>query len=564
MALSRLTPFASAADYKAYLTALIGRYEGASSGFYVNLPHDPHPTIGYGFNIDAFTATEVRNLLTYALGGLTSLQQQGMRLIERYKAGAFDAVQFRSILSGTAGTLADQQALQSIRLSLGQQQKLLGEMLLGERDILAQSIDDRLTKALGPGAALADGVERAVLLSMYYNAPSLVGNGVRYAIANDLRGALWYEIRYNHKNQNEMRRIDESDRLGIVSASHTLADVVRNLNFLFNARDQSGKDVYATMIARDLAYGIPSGEKFPVEVAKLLAEVAAAHGYRGTLHTLTAGGVGSDNLSGRDGLTAGGQVMTATNKAIFGEGGNDILTGGRGNDLLVGGTGIDIMRGGAGNDLYVADRTGDRAVEWAGGGIDTLRVVGNGSYSVDHLEKVVLGAGVTSAAFTFASPGQMNAETARNLTIAGNAASNTISVTYTGTAPVDIGLTGGGGNDHFVFNTSGRAVADLRFTDINAGDRVDLDALLIRSQLTAGTLDLRNGWLLADGRYLVSDDVRGIWTTLSATGATVTRSGAIDSYFGTDNDWFVVEIVNHRAKLVAEFHGNLTSDMFLF
>lgn len=564
MALSRLTGFSTPQDYGTYLTNLVARYEGASAGFYVNAPYDPHPTIGYGFNIDAFTFTEVKGLLTYALGGLTALQQQGMRLIERYKAGAFDALVFRNILLGTAGTVADQAALQSIRLSLTQQQKMLTEMLLGGNHILASSIDARLTKALGIDAAIPDSLERAVLLSMYYNAPSLVGNGVRYAIRNDLRGALWYEIRYNHKNQNESRRIDESDRLGIVAKAHSVTDLVRNLHFLFNAKDQTGKDVYKTMIARDLAYGIPSAERFPVEAAVLLAEVGRAFGHRAVLQTLTDGTSGADVLTGRDGLSASGTVLARTNKALFGEAGDDRLYGGAGDDLLVGGSGVDVMQGGTGNDLYVVERTGDRVVEGVRAGVDTVRVAASGAYAIDNVEKVVLAPGVAAASFTFASPGQVADASGHHLTVAGNAGANTIAVTYTGTAPVDIAFTGGGGSDRFVFSSTSRAVADLWFTDIGPDDRISLAGLHVNGRIAAGTLDLTGGWALKNGRYLISDDVKALWTTVTASGGTVARSGAIDSYFGTDNDWFVVEIVDHRARLVTEFHGALTADMFLF
>ena len=570
MALSRQTPFASEAGFETYAAGLIACYEGAGPVFYVNAPGDPHPTIGHGFNIDAFSFSTVRAALTFALGGsLTSLQAQGMALISTYKAGGSVAVNgqavrldyrlFKQMVEGSGGTAAQQKALQSIRLSATQQQALLKEMLFGKAGIITDSIDGRLTRALGADAALLDSVERAAVLSMFYNGPTLVGNGVRHAIRNDLRGALWYEIRYNHKNQNEARRIDESEKVGIVAASHTVKDAVRNLDFLFNGTDQTGKDVYRTMLTRDGTYGIPAAERFPVEAARLLGEIAKAYGHTGGLMMLDQGGAGADVLTGRDALDGSLRALAVTHRALFGEGGNDVLTGGRGNDLLVGGAGIDTMRGGSGNDLYVVETTGDRAIETAGGGIDTLRVEGNGRYGIDHIEKVVLGPGATGATLALSTPGQAAPGGAPQLAVSGNAAANTITLAYTATAPLAASFTGGGGNDRFVFSSPATTRADLTFADINRGDVIDLRAQHIDAMKAAGTLDLRAGSGLADGRYLVSDDVNAVFT---AGGATKTLHA--DSYFGVDSDWMIVDIVNHRPALVTQLHGAMTPDLFLF
>jgi len=85
------------------------------------------------------------------------------------------------------------------------------------------------------------------------------------------------------------------------------------------------------------------------------------------------GGAGIDTIDGGDG-----------NDSLQGSGGGDSLTGGLGNDTIDGGTGDDTMNGGVGNDTYIVDSISDQIKDVLGatGGIDTVVVVGIGSYTL--------------------------------------------------------------------------------------------------------------------------------------------------------------------------------------
>lgn len=74
-----------------------------------------------------------------------------------------------------------------------------------------------------------------------------------------------------------------------------------------------------------------------------------------------SGGAGNDTLAGGDG-----------NDVLRGGEGDDLLMGGAGDDGLQGGAGADTMRGGSGNDSYFVTDAGDRVIELAGEGIDTV------------------------------------------------------------------------------------------------------------------------------------------------------------------------------------------------
>ncbi len=154
-------------------------------------------------------------------------------------------------------------------------------------------------------------------------------------------------------------------------------------------------------------------------------------------NTLT-GNSAANTLDGGDG-----------DDSLEGGAGVDRLLGGDGNDTLAGGAGNDSLDGGGGDDVYLVDASGDKTVEAAGGGHDTVRTA---------LASWTLAAGIEDLQYlgTGAFSGMGNA--LDNLVAGGNGADRLNGGAGDDTLAGGIGrdtLTGGLGEDTFLLRTDG-------------------------------------------------------------------------------------------------------------
>jgi Ca2+-binding RTX toxin-like protein len=189
---------------------------------------------------------------------------------------------------------------------------------------------------------------------------------------------------------------------------------------------------------------------------------------------------GSGPLSGTGNALANSITGGSGDDRLFGLDGNDMLTGGAGNDLLDGGKGNDVMTGGAGDDVYVVDTTGDKVIEAAGGGIDTVRA--GMTYTLPkNVENLVL-------LWSGNSAGTGNELANR---ISGNGGANVLKG-FGGNDIIDGGggndviwggtgndvLTGGSGSDRFVFERGGGKDVVTDFGAGGTNDIIDISAFL--------------------------------------------------------------------------------------
>jgi len=184
------------------------------------------------------------------------------------------------------------------------------------------------------------------------------------------------------------------------------------------------------------------------------------------------GGSGTDRLLNVENL-----IGSAYADALAGGSGSNRLLGGAGNDTLDGGADADSMLGGAGNDSYHVWQAGDRVVESAGAGVDTVH---------SHLASYTLGNAVENGVIRRTGAASLTGNALDNVLYAGtgdntiDGATGSDTVSYAGAASgVTLSLavstaqaTGGSGRDTLrgVENLAGSAHADR--LGGNAGENV--------------------------------------------------------------------------------------------
>lgn len=415
---------------------------------------DGNPTFGYGFNLAAFNASVVEAVILHAYGGsLTGQQSAGLDLILDWKTGATvfidgaarpltngDIINMADVgLNGApaaVGSSAQRAAIQSLSLNNAQATRMLDVMVKGELELVhiegpagSWGYEDGLDARLAEEGAPAYSTERAAILSVYYNAPVLIGPGAQEAIANDDRAQLWYEIRYNHNHYDhrglQNRRAEEAELLGLVSqaaqddpAAH-IDEYAASLDRLFNGDDRldrrllnrieerDGLDNFEDAISPELAAllqhyvldplganAAPTIDFVQADMADQSAAITAdsyagagiAGGNAASTVNLILGRGGDDliiGLGAADYLYGG-----AGDDTIYGDGagtpngsaGHDLIDGGDGDDALYGGDGDEFIVGGAGNDL-IEGGAGAERIE-AGAGND----VANGGAGADDIK----------------------------------------------------------------------------------------------------------------------------------------------------------------------------------
>ncbi|MBW4329900.1 hypothetical protein KY084_03300 [Stakelama sp. CBK3Z-3] len=230
----------------------------------------------------------------------------------------------------------------------------------------------------------------------------------------------------------------------------------------------------------------------PINVENLVVAGDVARNAIGNYHdntiTLNDAGGYASGMSGND--------------TLYGGAGDDMLDGGWGDDFMDGGAGADTMAGGIGDDVFRVDNAGDKIIEWADSGTDT--VISSIDYTLQtNLENLVL-------------EGDADLKGVGNMhdnILVGNSGSNILWAgggrdVIDGGAGADT-LYGSSGDDSFVFR-AGEAAGD-RIMDFEAGDSIRLVGYS------------EDAFATMDGHYLTVHD-GGQIETIAVYGATLTEA----------------------------------------
>jgi Ca2+-binding RTX toxin-like protein len=204
------------------------------------------------------------------------------------------------------------------------------------------------------------------------------------------------------------------------------------------------------------------------------------------------------------------------------------ITGNAGNNLLDGKGGADQMEGGAGNDTYVVDAAGDKIVELAGQGTDSVRA------SVSH----ILAANVENLQLT-GTGGLSGTGNDLSNRIIGNAGNNLLD----GKGGADQ-MEGGAGNDTYVVDNSSDRVIEL------AGAGTDLVQASVTHTLAT---NVENLLLTGTGNINGSGNALANRITGNAGNNLLDGKGGADQMDGgAGNDSYVVDNTGDKVVELAD------------
>ncbi|MDQ2082044.1 Ig-like domain-containing protein, partial [Xanthobacteraceae bacterium Astr-EGSB] len=339
---------------------------------------------------------------------------------------------------------------------------------IGDDNYLVDNAGDVVTEAADEGTdkvyasisyTLTDNVENLNLTGT--GAIDGTGNALNNTIGgndaiNVLSGGGGNDVLYGLGGADTLNGDDGNDYLDGGSGADAMAGgvgddnyVVDNVGDVVTEAANEGIDRVYSSISYTLADN--------VEYLNLTG-TGVINGTGNALNNTIAGNSAANVLGGGDG-----------NDVLLGLAGADTLNGGEGNDYLDGGSGADAMTGGIGDDKYVVDDAGDVVTEAADGGIDLVYA------SIDY---------------TLAPSSNVE-----NLTLIGSAAINGTGNAFDnmieGNTAENI-LTGGGGNDTFVFDLDfgPDTITDFDADSSGGQDKIDISELGITAADFAGQVSI--------------------------------------------------------------------------
>ena len=262
--------------------------------------------------------------------------------------------------------------------------------------------------------------------------------------------------------------------------------------------------------------------------------------------------------------TDGHDVLTGTagDDILNGKGGADTLNGLAGKDILFGGTGADTMAGGTDNDTYYVDNSGDKVIELAGEGIDT--VVSSRQYVLgDNVERLTL-TGTTNISGTGNALNNILIGNDGDNHLSGLAGNDTLSGGL-GNDVLDGGkgadaMKGGAGDDRYYVENTGDVVSEFS----NSGHDTVVTTLNyalganVEDLIQVGTHDYYASGNALDN-HLTGNSGNNLFHGNDGNDVIDGGKGADKMYGGLGDDTFYVDNIG---DVVVEYTGQGTDSVF--